>query len=233
MARRLDARDPGFRVRLRGASRRQARGLRGRRRRGPGHHRRCPCPRRRGASSTTPARFDALELTPQRLRVAAAEIDAAADACPPAALAALGLARERIEAYHRAQRPQDHATTDALGVSARLALDGDRIGRALRAGRHRELSVLRPDERRAGEGRGRAAGRHGGADAARRREPAGARGGAARRRRRDLPDRRRAGGRGARLRDGDDRAASPRSSGPATPMWRRPSAGCSARSAST
>ena len=40
--------------------------------------------------------FDALELTPQRLRVAAAEIDAAADACPPAALAALGLARERI-----------------------------------------------------------------------------------------------------------------------------------------
>ncbi|MFL5142385.1 MAG: histidinol dehydrogenase, partial [Microvirga sp.] len=61
--------------------------------------------------------FDALELTPQRLRVAAAEIDAAADACPPAALAALGLARERIEAYHRAQKPQDHATTDALGVS--------------------------------------------------------------------------------------------------------------------
>jgi histidinol dehydrogenase len=61
--------------------------------------------------------FDALELTPQRLRVAPAEIDAAANACPPAALAALGLARERIEAYHRAQKPQDHATTDALGVS--------------------------------------------------------------------------------------------------------------------
>ena len=63
-----------------------------------------------------------------------------------------------------------------------------------------ELSVLRAHERRAGEGRGRAAHRHGGADAARRDEPARAGRGAARRRRRGLPHRRRAGHRGARLR---------------------------------
>ena len=62
---------------------------------------------------------------------------------------------------------------------------------------------------------------------------AGAGGGQARRRRRDLSHRRRAGGGGARLRHRDDRSRWPRSSGPATPMWRRPSAWCSARSAST
>ena len=63
--------------------------------------------------------------------------------------------------------------------------------------------------------------------------PAGAGGGEARRRRRDLSHRRRAGGGGARLRHRRRSRRSPRSSGPATPMWRRPSASCSARSAST
>ena len=55
----------------------------------------------------------------------------------------------------------------------------------------------------------------------------------ARRRRRDLPHRRRAGGGRARLRHAKPSSRSPRSSAPATPMWRRPSAWCSARSAST
>jgi histidinol dehydrogenase len=63
------------------------------------------------------SRFDGLDLAPGTLRVADAEIDAAAAHCPPAALDALRLARARIEAYHRAQRPEDSTTTDALGVT--------------------------------------------------------------------------------------------------------------------
>src|SRR5207253_514497 len=45
-----------------------------------------------------------------------AEIDAAAAACNPAALDALKLARERIETYHRRQRPTDDRFVDPLGV---------------------------------------------------------------------------------------------------------------------
>ncbi|HEX2554359.1 MAG TPA: histidinol dehydrogenase [Microvirga sp.] len=63
------------------------------------------------------SRFDGLDLTPATLRVSDAEIDAAEAQCPPAALDALRLARERIETYHRAQKPQDSTTTDALGVT--------------------------------------------------------------------------------------------------------------------
>ena len=62
-------------------------------------------------------RFDGLELTPETLRISSQEIDAAQAQCPPEELAALGFARERIEVYHRAQRPQDSLTTDALGVT--------------------------------------------------------------------------------------------------------------------
>jgi histidinol dehydrogenase len=62
-------------------------------------------------------RFDGLELTPETLRISDQEIDAAQAQCPPEELAALGFARERIEVYHRAQRPQDSLTTDALGVT--------------------------------------------------------------------------------------------------------------------
>jgi histidinol dehydrogenase len=63
------------------------------------------------------ARFDGLDLTPATLRVGDAEIDAAEAACTREALDALRLARERIEVYHRAQRPEDATTTDALGVT--------------------------------------------------------------------------------------------------------------------
>jgi histidinol dehydrogenase len=62
-------------------------------------------------------RFDGLDLTPDTLRVSEAELDAAFRQCPPEALAALRLARERIEIYHQAQRPQDSRITDALGVT--------------------------------------------------------------------------------------------------------------------
>jgi histidinol dehydrogenase len=62
-------------------------------------------------------RFDALDLTPETLRVSDAEIDAAEAQCPKDTLDALVLAKERIEVYHRAQRPEDFMTTDALGVT--------------------------------------------------------------------------------------------------------------------
>jgi histidinol dehydrogenase len=62
------------------------------------------------------AKFDRLTLTPATLRVSAAEIDGAAAACDPQALAALKLARDRIEAYHRRQKPKDDRFTDELGV---------------------------------------------------------------------------------------------------------------------
>lgn len=62
-------------------------------------------------------RFDGLALQPETLRVSDAEIDAAEAQCPKEALDALALAKERIETYHRAQRPQDSMSTDALGVT--------------------------------------------------------------------------------------------------------------------
>ena len=62
-------------------------------------------------------RFDALDLTPDGLQVSEAEIDAAERQCSQETLEALALAKERIEVYHRAQRPQDSMTTDAVGVT--------------------------------------------------------------------------------------------------------------------
>ncbi|HEY2755385.1 MAG TPA: histidinol dehydrogenase [Pseudolabrys sp.] len=62
------------------------------------------------------AKFDRVDLTKTGLRVSAAEIDAAEQACDPEALAALKLARDRIEAYHLRQKPTDERYTDALGV---------------------------------------------------------------------------------------------------------------------
>ena len=112
-------------------------------------------------------------------------------------------ARDRIEAFHRRQMPQDDRFTDRARRRARRALDGDRSGRALRAGRDRRLSVVRADERGAGQGRRRAASGHGGAGAGRRAVAARARGGETCRRRRDLSRRRRAGDRRARLRHRD------------------------------
>src|SRR6266545_3185385 len=58
-------------------------------------------------------RFDPGEIG---LKVTSAEIDAAAGSCDREALAALALARDRIEAFHRRQLPRDERFTDALGV---------------------------------------------------------------------------------------------------------------------
>jgi histidinol dehydrogenase len=62
-------------------------------------------------------RFDGLALQPETLRVSGAEIDAAEAQCPKEALEALALAKERIETYHREQRPKDFKTTDPVGVT--------------------------------------------------------------------------------------------------------------------
>jgi histidinol dehydrogenase len=62
------------------------------------------------------ARFDRVALAKTRLRVAAAEIESAEKSCDENALAALKVARDRIEAYHRRQKPSDDRFTDSLGV---------------------------------------------------------------------------------------------------------------------
>jgi histidinol dehydrogenase len=62
------------------------------------------------------AKFDRVDLAKIGLRVTPAEIDAAEAQCKPEALAALKLARDRIEAYHLRQKPTDDRFTDALGV---------------------------------------------------------------------------------------------------------------------
>jgi histidinol dehydrogenase len=61
-------------------------------------------------------KFDRVDLAKIGLRVTSAEVDAAAALCKPEALAALKLARDRIEAYHLRQKPADESFTDALGV---------------------------------------------------------------------------------------------------------------------
>jgi histidinol dehydrogenase len=62
------------------------------------------------------ATFDRVDIAKLGLRVTAAEIEAAAALCKPEALAALELARDRIEAYHLRQKPKDERFTDAVGV---------------------------------------------------------------------------------------------------------------------
>ncbi len=62
------------------------------------------------------AKFDRLALTKANVRVTAAEIETAQNACRSEAVAALKFARDRIEAYHRRQMPTDDRFKDALGV---------------------------------------------------------------------------------------------------------------------
>lgn len=61
-------------------------------------------------------RFDRIELTPETLRISRDEIEAATAACTNAEIAALGLARDRIVAYHEKQRPENLRFTDSVGV---------------------------------------------------------------------------------------------------------------------
>ncbi|CAL80241.1 histidinol dehydrogenase (HDH) [Bradyrhizobium sp. ORS 278] len=62
------------------------------------------------------AKFDRLELSAATLRVTASEIEAAVKACDTATVDALTFARDRIEAFHLKQLPQDQRFTDVAGV---------------------------------------------------------------------------------------------------------------------
>ena len=91
-----------------------------------------------------------------------------AAAADPEAVAALDFAARPHPRPSRAAAAAGRPLHRPARRRARLALDGDRSGRPLRAGRHGELSELGADERRAGQGRRRRAHRHGGAGAGRR-----------------------------------------------------------------
>ena len=65
-------------------------------------------------------RFDRHRLTVDTIRVAKAEIVAAVASIPAALMAALRLAAERIEGFHRAQMPSDLRMTDAAGLTLGL-----------------------------------------------------------------------------------------------------------------
>jgi len=62
------------------------------------------------------AKYDGVDLAKAGLRVTATEINAAEKSCDAEALAALKLARDRIEAFHQRQQPRDTRFTDPLGV---------------------------------------------------------------------------------------------------------------------
>jgi len=62
-------------------------------------------------------RFDHMEVTPDRLRIGADEVEAAIAAVPAALHAALDVAATRIETFHRAQMPTDLRMTDAEGLT--------------------------------------------------------------------------------------------------------------------
>jgi len=61
-------------------------------------------------------RFDRIALTPDKLRITKAEIDAAVEQVPKKTMAALRLAAKRIEAYHRRQVPPGFSYKDAQGL---------------------------------------------------------------------------------------------------------------------
>ncbi len=62
------------------------------------------------------AKFDRVDLAKAGLRVTTAEIEDAQKGCPKETLAALKVARDRIETYHRRQKPSDDSFVDPLGV---------------------------------------------------------------------------------------------------------------------
>jgi histidinol dehydrogenase len=61
-------------------------------------------------------KFDRVTLTPETIRISAAEIDAAFKSADKKTLDALQFAKDRIEAHHKKQVPQDQRYVDPLGV---------------------------------------------------------------------------------------------------------------------
>ena len=123
-------------------------------------------------------KFDRQKLTPETMRISAAEIDAAEAACPPATLAALQLAADRIADFHARQKPVDDRLPILTGLNWVIA--GRRWMLPVfmcRAGW--PIILLSADERHSGARcRCRARG-DGGADAGRAVKPVSAGGGAA------------------------------------------------------
>ncbi len=72
------------------------------------------------ALCTLTERFDRLAVTPEKLAFTPEEIEAARAQVAPALLDALELAAARIEAFHRAQMPQDLRYTDDAGMTLGL-----------------------------------------------------------------------------------------------------------------
>ena len=108
--------------------------------------------------------FDRIDLTPDTLRITAAEVDAAVRQVSAEDCAALELAATRIRDYHARQLPEDAEWTDAVGATLGLALDGCVGCGSLCARRACQLSVVCVDERDTSQGcRGGASG-DGGAD---------------------------------------------------------------------
>ena len=62
------------------------------------------------------SRFDRLDLTPDRLRISAADIESVMSRASAADIKALTFARDRIEAHHRRQLPSNDRYIDAAGV---------------------------------------------------------------------------------------------------------------------
>jgi histidinol dehydrogenase len=75
--------------------------------------------RRRGDAALCEftAQFDRTAITPEQLRITAAEIDAAVVEVPASLHAALDLAATRIEEFHRAQLPRDLQLHDEAGLT--------------------------------------------------------------------------------------------------------------------
>ena len=71
-------------------------------------------------------KFDGVDLDKVGLRVPQSEIDAAVALCDTRALDALKVARDRIDAYHRRQKPTDDRFTDAVSYT-HLTLPTKRI----------------------------------------------------------------------------------------------------------
>ncbi len=115
MARRLDARDPGFGHafgELLGAKRESAPDVDG----AVAEIIAAVAAGGDAALVELTRRFDRHDVSGGRLRVSEDEIDAAAREADPAALDALRFARDRIENFHREQIPADRDDTDASGV---------------------------------------------------------------------------------------------------------------------
>ena len=74
--------------------------------------------RQRGgeAVAAQTGRFDKVEVDPQTLQAKGVDLLEAAERCAPDVREALSFAAERIERYHREQRPKDHSFVDPNGL---------------------------------------------------------------------------------------------------------------------